>query len=170
MFDILAGNDGAAGAEAGGINDGTIRTTYRLLLEECASAQTTAELWDEIVTLAIFVNTSSRPDRAQAFWLGAARSGCLARLPGRYRTWLALFAAVGARDPERMTRLGTAVLEGGELTPHQREYVVLSALAGSLVREDAASARRIVDRWMPQLTAAQRNAPAFTALRALSGL
>jgi predicted membrane-bound spermidine synthase len=170
MIDILAGSDATVSAEASGIRDGTIRTTYRLLLEECASAQTTAELWDEIVTLAIFVNTSSRPDRAQAFWLGAARSGCLARLPGRYRTWLSLFAAVGAQDPERMTRLGTEVLEGGALTQHQRAYVVLCALAGSLVRQDAASARRIVERWMPQLSAAQRNAPAFTALRALSGL
>ena len=168
MIDVLGGNDTAA--EAGGIRNGTMRTTYRMLLEECASALTTAELWDEIVTLAIVVNPSTRPDRVEAFWLGAARSGCLARLPGRYRTWLTLFAAVGARDPERMTRLGTALLEGGELTQHQREYAVLCALAGSLVRGDAASARRIVDRWMPQLTAAQRNAPAFTALRALSGL
>lgn len=170
MIDILGGNDAASGTEAGGIHDGTMRTTYRLLLEECASALTTAEQWNEIVTLAIFVNTSSRPDRAEAFWLGAARSGCLARLPGRYRTWLALFAAVGARDPERMTRLGTTLLDGGGLTQHQREYVVLCALAGSLVRGDAASARRIVERWMPQLSAARRNAPAFMALRALSGL
>ena len=123
-----------------------------------------------MVSLAILVNPASRPDRAQAFWLGAAQSGCIARLPGRYATWLALFAAVGARDPQGMTRLATALLDGGGLTPGQREYAVLSALAGSLARSDAASAQQIVERWMPQLTEAQRNAPAFRGLRALSGL
>jgi len=167
--DILR-NDSIRGLESGGVLAGTLRTAYRLLLADCTSVQTSAELWDSVVTLAMVVNRASRPDRAEAFWLGAARSGCLARLPGRYRTWLALFAAVGARDPDRMTRLGTALLDAGELTPHQRGYVVLSALAGGLIRGDAASTRQIVDRWMPQLTQAQRSAPAFVALRALAGL
>ena len=147
-----------------------LRTAYRLLLVECAGAQTTTELWDAMVSLAMIVNTVSRPDRAEAFWTGAAHSRCLARLPGRYRTWLDLFAAVGARDPERMTRLGIALLEGGQLTSQQMGYATLSALAGGLVRGDDASTRQIVDRWVPQLTLAQRNTPAFVALRALSGL
>jgi predicted membrane-bound spermidine synthase len=170
VVDILGGNEASRRLEAAGVQAGTLRTTYRVLLDECTSAQTSADLWDEIVTLAIVVNPSTRPDRAEAFWLGAARSACLARLQGRYRTWLALFAAVGARDPERMTRLGTALIEGGELTEHQRAYALLCALAGSLARKDAASARRIADRWMPQMTAAQRRAAAFMGLRALSGL
>jgi len=68
-----------------------------------------------------------------------------------------------------MTRLGTALLEGGELTEHQRAYALLCALAGSLARKDAASARRIAGHW-PQITAAQQRAAVFTDLRALSGL
>ena len=170
VIDILGGSEASMRLEAAGVRAGTLRTTYRVLLEECTSAQTSADLWDEIVTLAIVINPSTRPDRAEAFWLGAARSGCLARLHERYRTWLALFAAVGARDPERMTRLGTALLEGGGLTEQQRAYALLCALAGSLARKDMASARRIADRWIPQITAAQRRAAAFMGLRALSGL
>ena len=170
LIDLIGGDGAGIGRETNRVYAGTLRTAYRLLLQECASASTTAELWDAMVSLAILVNPASRPDRAQAFWLGAARSGCIARLPGRYATWLALFAAVGARDPQGMTRLATALLDGGGLTPGQREYAVLSALAGSLARSDAASAQRIVERWMPQLTEAQRNAPAFRGLRALSGL
>jgi len=152
-----------------GLSD-SLRTAHRLLLLECSSGQTSAELWDAMITLAIAVNQASPPDRTQAFWLGAARSECLARLPARYRTWLELFAAVGARDAEGMTRLGTELLEGDELTSRQREYATLCALAGGLARGDRQSVGPIVKRWIPRLTPAQRNASAFVALRALAGI
>jgi hypothetical protein len=160
---------GAAKAAAGGIPQ-QVRTAYRLLLRECVSAPMTAALWDEMINLAAVVNPWSHPERAEAFWRQAAKSPCLARLPARYRTWLELFAAVGARDPERMTALGIALLEAGELTPQQREFAVLSSLSGSLVRSDQASAQRITTTWMPLLTQEQRNSPAFRALRSLAEL
>lgn len=166
--EVLSGIESVKGLEAS-MQGGTLRTAHRLLLVECAGVKTTAELWDVMVTLAMVVNPATRPDRAEAFWLSTTRSACLARLPGRYRTWLALFAAVAARDPDRMTQLGIALLDGGDLTPHQQEYAALSALAGALVRGDAAASRQIAERWIPQLTQARRNAPAFITLRALAG-
>jgi len=166
----LAGWAGSGGKKPStNVDQDQYKNAFRIVLQDCVGAAMTARLWDDMVNLAAVLNTAASPERAEAFWKQATRSACLARLPAHYRTWLELFAAVGARDPERMTRLGMALLEADGLSPHQRDYAVLAALAGSLVRTDEVSARQITERWVPQLTQEQRNAPGFKALRALAG-
>lgn len=170
IIDLTSGSRGnQTPGSAAGVPE-QFRNAYRVLLQECVSPRTTAGMWDEMVNLAAVINPETRPDRAEGFWKQAARSRCLVRLPAGYRNWLALFAAVGARDAERMTRLGMVLLDAGGVTPHQRDYLVLAALAGSLARGDDASARQISERWLPEMTQEQRNGPGFRALRALAGL
>ncbi|MFM9970028.1 MAG: fused MFS/spermidine synthase [Burkholderiales bacterium] len=155
--------------EASNARADRLLTSTRLLLDECASATTYAELWDDMVSLAAIVNPALDATRAQSFWRDMAASACLARASAAYRTWMALFAAVGARDAQRMTQLGAELLEAGGLTPNQRAYALLASLAGSLSRKDAAGTKRVAD-YLLQLTPAQQRSPGFLGLRALSGL
>ena len=76
--------------------------------------------------------------------LGATR--CSSRLPTDKRSWIDLFAVVGARDASGMSRLAEQLLASGDTSMTQREYLYNAAITGYLADRRYGDARAALER------------------------
>ena len=143
--------------------------SMRAAFVECASVNVVQPLWDDFVDFAAWVNPVLPPAQLDLFWARVEAVPCLHRLPPAYSEWIALFRAAGARDAKSIREHAESLLQSGDPTPRQVEYLLYAAMAGSFVMNDQERMRALADRWMPRIAEPSRRLPWFRTLRAMSG-
>jgi hypothetical protein len=111
---------------------------------ECVDPQKT-DMWVRSATgVARSVNSALPAAEASAVWSSFERGDCVKRLTAADRSWIELFAAVGAHDAARMGTIATDLLETGrEITPATRKYLLTAALTGLLATHEYDRATRV---------------------------
>jgi pentatricopeptide repeat protein len=89
--------------------------------------------------------------------MGATK--CASGLPADKRTWIELFAAVGARDATRMSTLAEQLLQLTDISAAQREYLYNVAITGYLAQRRFDAARKAWDRAARALPAERMQLP-----------
>jgi spermidine synthase len=104
---------------------------------DCINPQKT-DMWVRSATgVARSINSDLPAAEASAVWSSIEGNDCIKRLAAADRSWIELFAAVGAHDPARMGKLATDLLDtAGELTPKTQQYLLTAALTGLLATHD----------------------------------
>ena len=118
----------------------------RSALIDCVPPNVAATFWDQVVSVAGFVNPSLPPERAEALWTALERTRCTAQLPEKDRAWIELFKAVGRRDAPRMAQEARRMLEANDLSEVQRDYLYNVALAGLIADRRYAEASAMLDQ------------------------
>ncbi|HEX4883825.1 MAG TPA: spermidine synthase [Casimicrobiaceae bacterium] len=119
----------------------------RAILWDCVPPPPRVRLHELMFDAAIFVNPHLGPAGAGAVWSAVRAAPCASRLDAVDRRWLDLFEAVGARDAERMARIGGEIaLVPGELRADLRRYATTAAAVGHLVTGRPAAADALLDR------------------------
>jgi predicted membrane-bound spermidine synthase len=111
---------------------------------DCVDPQKT-EMWVRSATgVARSVNSDLPAADASAIWSSFERNDCFKRLAATDRSWIELFAAVGAHDAARMGKLATELLETGrDLTPKTQQFLLTAALTGLLATRDYEGAAQL---------------------------
>ncbi|MGB8436109.1 MAG: fused MFS/spermidine synthase [Burkholderiales bacterium] len=104
---------------------------------DCIDPQKT-DMWVRSATgVARSVNSDLPAAEASAVWSSFERNDCIKRLTATDRSWIELFAAVGAHDAARMGKIATELLDTGRnLTPKTQQYLLTAALTGLLAMRD----------------------------------
>jgi len=117
-----------------------------------------------LLRVARAINPYVRASEAGALWTEIAAAPCVATLHRFQQQWIALFAAVGARDTARMAALGEDLLETQpSLSRDAREYLLQATMSGALALGQRARAAALWDRYAVGLLRAR--APALRLLR-----
>jgi hypothetical protein len=95
-----------------------------------------------VVLVAAEMNPLLPRDEAEALWRNLAARNCAARHSASKRSWLGLFAAVGARDATRMSETATALLAPQGVSETQRIYLYNALITGQLADRKFADARK----------------------------
>jgi predicted membrane-bound spermidine synthase len=122
------------------------RQLVRMLLVDCQRPDQMARAGAPLFAVASYVVPVLRPGELRPLWDRIAAAPCHGAMPAAERRWMALYAAVSARDAAGMVRESRALLEGGgRLVEERAGYAVAAALAGMLAQGDRAGAR---DLWL----------------------
>ena len=105
------------------------------------------QVFPHLLNLAGTVNPGLHPEPASALWRRVSQSPCARELGPAEGAWLALFAAVGARDATQIRKAAGTVLEGqrGERSAAS-EYALIAAVAAALQQGDAQGAMTLLER------------------------
>jgi spermidine synthase len=135
----------------------------KLRLVECREPRQLDVWLHSAIRVAKALNPYLAPDDLAPVWTRIMGAPCYAQLEDFQRRWLALFQAVGARNPARMAELAAPLVAGGErMVADAREYVLLAALAGYVASGDRAKA---LELWQAHGEGARAARPAFRLLR-----
>jgi predicted membrane-bound spermidine synthase len=135
----------------------------KLRLLECREPRELDVWLHSAIRVAKALNPYLAPDDVGAIWGRIVGSACYASLQDFQRRWLALFQAVGARNPARMAELAASLLGTEQkLISDAREYLLLAALTGYVASGDKA---RALELWGSHSAAVQVTRPAFRLLR-----
>jgi hypothetical protein len=94
------------------------------------------------------VNPYLPPDEAAAVWARIQSTACHGLLHEFQRRWIALFAAVAARDAAKSAALaGELLVTQGELHRDAREYLVVAGMAGHLAARQPHEARALWNKY-----------------------
>ncbi|HEY5635758.1 MAG TPA: hypothetical protein VIS77_02570 [Burkholderiales bacterium] len=118
-----------------------------------------------LLRMARAVNSHLPADEARALWSRFTGSPCHAGLRDLHKDWIALHAAVGARDAGRMASIGSRLLQAPrDPSTEAYEYLLLAALSGQLALGRKSEA---LDLWNTHHAGlgASVNAPAWRLLR-----
>jgi spermidine synthase len=128
-------------------------------------APRTLDVWlHALLRVAGAINPYVSATDAAALWSRIRAAPCIATLHPFQQQWIALFAAVGARDAAGMASLGETLLKTQpSLRSDAREYLLQAAMSGALAQGEAARAAVLWDRYAPGLPRAR--APALRLLR-----
>jgi spermidine synthase len=119
----------------------------KLRLIECRSPREHDVWLNSLLSVARAVNPYLEPAEAAAIWSRIASAPCHGTLHEYQREWIALFAAVAARDGGRSATLAEALLlSQGNLGRDAREYLLVAGMAGHLRAGDPQAARAIWDK------------------------
>lgn len=110
---LAAAKSGNALAQPSALAPRTGIAAYRAIFRECVPEPLVAAMWDDVVGLAVTVNQLPDREALRQFWGDTGASGCLSRLPAKYRGWIALFDAIGTRDTPQMLATTRALLSAG---------------------------------------------------------
>jgi spermidine synthase len=123
------------------------------------------DVWlNALLQVAGTVNPYVSPGEADALWSKIRALPCFATLHAFQKQWIALFAAVGARELAGMAEIGETLLETQpRLSSDAREYLLQAAMSGAIGTGDRARAAALWDRYAPGLLRAR--APALRLLR-----
>ncbi|HEX2331582.1 MAG TPA: hypothetical protein VHI32_00270, partial [Burkholderiales bacterium] len=109
------------------------------------------------------LNSYLSPDDLAPVWTRIMRSPCHGALNEFQQRWLALFQAVGARNPARMAELATPLMATEKpLVADAREYLLLAAMTGYVASGDNPKA---LELWRKYGQGARAARPAFRLLR-----
>ncbi|MFY9315209.1 MAG: hypothetical protein WAO95_06570, partial [Burkholderiales bacterium] len=119
----------------------------KLRLIECRAPRE-HDIWlHSLINVARSVNPFLTPEDAAAVWTRIAGAPCHRELRAFQRDWIALFAAVGARDAARIAERAEALLASQtDLNRDAREYLVVAGMAGHLAAGRRPQARAIWDK------------------------
>jgi predicted membrane-bound spermidine synthase len=138
----------------------------RAVFVDCLPLDATEALWDQVVLFAAKVNPVLPRTVAGPLWAKLATSDCAAKLSAKSRTWVALFRAVGERDPVRMASLADQLLEARGNSSLQLEYLIAAAATGLLVQSDRSGARAVLEPASKVIPAVRAQQPWMDFLRA----
>ena len=121
-------------------------------LRGCTGAAHAQQWLRGLVGVAAAVNPGLGAGDRQQIWQLIETSPCLRALPPAGKSWVSLFASVGARDARRIADIGQSVLpSSGGLSPSWRGYALAAAMAGNLVLGENGESMRLWARYGPQL-------------------
>jgi len=119
----------------------------RLWTTQCRSEMGFVHVFGHLLALAEAVNPNLHPDVAGALWRRVGDSPCAKALPAQERQWIELFAAVAARDADRMAAIAARILEAER---HARgpagEYALIAAVTAAIRRGDLAGANELLSQ------------------------
>ncbi len=119
----------------------------KLLLLDCARPELAAQAADALFAIARNVAPVLAPEELRPLWERVRRAPCHARLSQSAQAWIALYAAVSARDAAAMTRIADTLLGPGEAAGGERTaYLLAASLTGSLARGERAAAQQTWER------------------------
>ena len=156
--------DRPVGNEDSGLSESA--TITRAIFVDCFDSETTEALWDRVVLFAARVNPVLPRDIAGPLWAKLGASGCAAKLSPKSKAWVALFQAVGERDPGQMASLADQLLEARGNSPLQLEYLIAAATTGLLAQGDRSGARAVLEPAGKAMPAARAKQPWMDFLRA----
>jgi len=105
----------------------------QLRLLACREARRFDVWLHSLLRIAELVNTALPAGEAAVLWRRIGAASCVRSLYEFQQRWIALFAAVGARDARAMARLATALLEGAHnLGAGAREYLLMAGMSGAI--------------------------------------
>ena len=123
-----------------------VRAT-RALMRTCRPGGPLPVLLEGAVGTAIAINELPAA-RAEAVWTEIKKGGCYRSLEPDVRLWVDLFAAVGARDADAMSEIGTRAIASapGEFT---RNYALSAAVVGNIALDRPEVGGRLLDLFEP---------------------
>ncbi len=116
------------------------------------------DVWlHSLFQVAIVVNPFLAPEESGAIWRRFESTGCYGALPQQYKSWIALFKAVGARDGAEMTALAEQLFAlPNELPAESRRYLLTAAMTGYLAQDKPAQALRAWKKYSPTISGDER--------------
>lgn len=143
----------------------------RAWIASCRFPRGTGVPWTSLVRVASDLNAGLDARSAGAFWRGIADGPCRPSLDATQQAWIALFAAVGARQAGEVRTAARQVLAlDQDLTPEARAYAVMAGVTGAMVTFRRAEAQQLLQQQSALLSADQRSAPGLRYLGAMLGL
>jgi hypothetical protein len=137
----------------------------QLRLLACREARRFDVWLHSLLRIAKLVNTVLPADEAAVLWSRIGAAPCVGTLHDFQRHWIALFAAVGARDAQAMAMLAAKLLEGAHnLGADAREYLLLAGMSGAIAAGRSDQALALWQAQTPRLLGALAQ-PAFRLLR-----
>jgi hypothetical protein len=135
----------------------------KLRLIECHEPRELDVWTHSALRVAKALNSYLSPDDLAPVWTRIMRSPCHGALNEFQQRWLALFQAVGARNPARMAELATPLMATEKpLVADAREYLLLAAMTGYVASGDNPKA---LELWRKYGQGARAARPAFRLLR-----
>jgi hypothetical protein len=137
----------------------------QLRLLACREARRFDVWLHSLLRIAKLVNTALPAEEAAALWSRIGAASCLATLHDFQRRWIALFAAVGARDARAMATLAATLLDGAHnLGADAREYLLMAGMSGAIAAGRPDQALGLWQAQAPRLRSAIAQ-PVFRLLR-----
>ncbi len=134
---------------------------------ECQDPQSFDIWFHSLYEVARLVNPWLTRVQTQDIWQKLAATPCYARLPAEYRTWISLFAAVGARDAKQMSSIGETLLgQTSNLPRGHRRYLLTSAMTGFLSLGDKPAALALWQRYGKSVAGEDDADPSLRLLQA----
>ena len=120
----------------------------------CPASVSFDRLLPSMIAAAEVINPQLDRKSALPVWRLLEDSACARRLAPAQRRWLGLFAAVAARDPEAMSRIGVEVLEANrDRRDAATQYAFEATATGLVCRHRFAEANRLFElgthAWLP---------------------
>ncbi|MBI2753246.1 MAG: spermidine synthase [Betaproteobacteria bacterium] len=116
----------------------------RVRLIECRQPRELDVWLHALVHVAKAMNPYLSAEEAGAVWSRVTAASCHRELHEFQRRWIALFRAVGARDPIRMAELASHLLATQtDLNSESREYLLMAGMAGYLAARAPQHARTL---------------------------
>ena len=104
----------------------------RAWAQDCRFPRGTGRLWESMVNVAIDLNPGLDAATAAGWWRSIAEGKCRGALGPAQKSWLDLFAAVGARNPQAMREPAEWLLKNDpELGSEARAYAALAAISAN---------------------------------------
>ncbi len=129
----------------------------RLLAIDCARPRRAVSV-DLLFTVAGAMVPFLTREELRPVWEKFTASPCSERLDEPQRAWVALFAAVSARDADRMARLAEALLGRNDASDAARkDYLLAAAITGRLARGERDQALALWREFAAQAVSNRRN-------------
>jgi spermidine synthase len=124
----------------------------KLRLIECREPREQDVWLHSLLHIARTVNPFLAPEDASAVWARITAAPCHNALHEYQRRWIALFAALAARDPKRSGGLANELLATQQdLTRDAREFLLIAGMAGHLAAGQAPEAKALWNRQEAEL-------------------
>ncbi len=137
----------------------------KLRLLECRAAREEDVWLHSLMQLARTMNPFLEAAEAGAVWARIQSSPCHADLHAFQRRWIALFAALGARDAAASAvQAETLLATQPDLSAESREFLLAAAMAGHVAAGERARARALWERHAPRLARAALAQPLMRLL------
>jgi len=124
----------------------------KLRLLECREPAE-QDVWiHSLLNVARSMNPYLAPDEAAPVWARFMTAPCHGKLRDFQRRWIALFAALAARDGKGAAALAAEILDTqADLSRDAREYLLVAGMAGQLASDDRAAALALWSKHEPQI-------------------
>jgi spermidine synthase len=138
----------------------------KLRLIECRAPRDEDVWLHGLMHVARTMNPFVDAEDARAVWARIQGSPCHGTLYAFQRRWIALFAALGARDgASAAAQAETLLATQPDLSAESREFLLAAAMAGALAAGEPQRARTLWEHYAPRLPRALAGQPLMRLLR-----
>jgi spermidine synthase len=138
----------------------------RAWTSDCRFPAHTSAPWNAMSRVAADLNPGLNAKDAEAYWLSVANGKCRSALTPVQARWIELFAAVGARHPDRARIHAEYILANDQgLEPETRAYAALAAVAGNMAMGRRTEAKALLTHQQAMLPHAFNERAWFRYLR-----